>query len=71
MACSPHNKSKYDALVVAVASGVSIIDWCKQTHTARSTVSEWQKDPRFEKDVSRTRRKLLDAVVGLSTGAVR
>lgn len=70
MARLPHNKSKYDALVMAVATGVSIIDWCKQTKTSRTTVSSWQRDPTFERDVATIRRQMLNEAVGKFTGAV-
>jgi hypothetical protein len=70
MARCPHNKSKYEALVMAVATGVSILDWCRQTGTARSTVSTWQKDPDFERDVATIRRQLLNEAIGKFTGAV-
>lgn len=70
MARMPQNKAKYDAVVMAVATGVSISDWCKSTKTNRSTVSTWQKDPSFDRDVATIRRQMLDGAVGRFTGAV-
>lgn len=71
MARMPHNKAKYDALVMTVAAGgVSVIDWCKQTKTSRSTVSTWQRDPKFERDVAAIRRQMLNEAIGKFTGAV-
>jgi hypothetical protein len=70
MAQLPHNKAKYESLVMAVATGISIIDWCKNTKTARSTVSEWQKDPKFDRDVAAIRKQMLNGAIGKFTGAV-
>jgi hypothetical protein len=70
MARMPQNKAKYDALVMAVATGVSVIDWCKSTKVARSTASTWQRDPKFDRDVAAIRRQMLNEAVGKFTGAV-
>lgn len=70
MARLPQNKSKYDAVVMAVATGVSIIEWCRQTKTCRSTVTTWQRDPKFDRDVAAIRRQMLNEAVGKFTGAV-
>jgi hypothetical protein len=66
----PQNKAKYESLVMAVATGISIIDWCKNTKTPRSTVSVWQTDAKFERDVAAVRRQMLNAAIGKFTGAV-
>jgi hypothetical protein len=66
----PHNKAKYEALVMAVATGISVADWCKSTKTARSTASTWQEDPQFDRDVAAIRRQMLNQAVGKFTGAV-
>jgi hypothetical protein len=55
---------------MSVATGISIIDWCKQTKTPRTTVSEWQKDPCFDRDVAAIRRQMLNGAIGKFCGAV-
>lgn len=64
------NRSIYEACVLDVATGTSIAAFCRRTKTARSTVSRWQEDPQFTRDVDRLRRELLDQAVGKFSGAV-
>jgi hypothetical protein len=70
VAQTPHNKAKYESLVIAVATGQSIINWCKDTKTPRSTVSVWQLDPKFERDVAALRRKMVNEAIGKFVASV-
>jgi hypothetical protein len=67
---NPENVSKYESLVLAVATGVSIADWCRKTRTNRSTASKWQMEPEFDQAVNAMRRRLLNEAIGKFTGAV-
>lgn len=64
------NIAKYESLVIAVASGVSVSAWCRTHKTARSTVAKWQSKPEFASDVQACRRRMLDRVVGKFKRAV-
>src|SRR4051794_36610598 len=66
----PKNRSKYDALVISVAAGVSISEWCRQSSTARQTVDAWTGEPTFLADVDVRRRELLTEAVGKLTAAI-
>src|SRR3954465_14151765 len=66
----PSNESLYESLVIAVATGSTIAAWCKRTGTGRTTVSGWQREPRFAEDVARIRSELLNEAVGKFTKAV-
>jgi len=44
----------------AIASGDSFVSACKRLGVARSTVSRWQSDPRFEEDLSQAQKALAD-----------
>jgi hypothetical protein len=70
MTVRPGNKAKYEALVIAVATGQSVVDWCRATRTPRSTAIAWQADVRFERDVARIQRQMVQAAVGKFVGAV-
>jgi len=67
---NPENMSKWDSLVLAVATGVSIASWCKKTKTNRSTASKWQTEPEFPVAVAAIRRRILDEAIGRFTSAV-
>lgn len=68
----PHtnNKAKYDALVISVAAGVSISEWCRKGGVPRSTVDQWTSEPTFTADVEARRREMLVEAIGKFTAAV-
>jgi hypothetical protein len=68
----PHesNKATYDAVILAVACGETIASFCARTGTNRSTITKWQADPAFDREVTKARRRMLDKAVGrLTSGA--
>jgi hypothetical protein len=65
------NKSRYDALVLAVASGVSIAKWCRSTRTPRTTADLWVKEPDFRASVEAVRQQCRDEGIGVLTAAMR
>src|SRR3954451_11408991 len=66
----PNNRLKYDALVISVAAGESISEWCRKGGVSRSTVDQWTADPQFTADVEARRRELLAEAIGKFTAAV-
>jgi hypothetical protein len=65
------NKSRYDALVLAVASGVSVAKWCRSTRTPRKTVDDWMREPEFRAAVEGIRQQCRDEGIGVLTAAMR
>jgi len=64
------NAAKYESLVMSLATGVSVSEWCRQNETAPSTVGKWQSEPEFTRNVREFRQNLLHLAVGKFTGAV-
>jgi hypothetical protein len=65
------NKSRYDALILAVASGVSIAKWCRSSRTPRKTADVWVKEPDFRAAVEAVRQQCRDEGIGVLTAAMR
>lgn len=57
-------QAKYDAMVVAVASGSTMTDWCKSTGTPYSTAAGWSQTAEFQAAVRAIQKERLDAYVG-------
>jgi hypothetical protein len=68
---SESNKSRYDALVMAVASGISIAKWCRTTRTPRKTVDDWVREPDFRSNVEAIRQEFRDEGIGVMTAAIK
>jgi hypothetical protein len=64
----PSNLSRYDQLVLAVATGESVRSWCTRAKVARSTASTWTARPTFRADVQAVRTRLLDQALGRLAG---
>jgi hypothetical protein len=62
--------AKYESLVMSMAKGVPVSDWCRLTKTARSTAAKCQSEPEFTSDVQEFHRKLLHLAVSKFTRAV-
>ena len=66
---SEANKAKYEALVIAVAGGQTITEFCRRTRVPRPTVNQWTTTPEFREDVEALRREARDQGIGILTAA--
>jgi len=64
------NVTNYEFLVMCVARGFPVSEWCRKNKTAPSTVAKWQSESEFTRDVQEHRRGLLRLAVAKFTGAV-
>jgi len=54
-----YNLVRRDAVIRAVASGITFKAACERLGVSRSTVSKWERDPSFGRDLEAARAPLL------------
>jgi hypothetical protein len=58
---------KLDGLVIALATGCKVADWCKANNVPTRTAYHWANKPRVKARVQAVRDRLLDRAIGRLT----